>query len=214
MIPRSPGHFTTRAWPTTVVWRFRYEILGFATLGALMISMVDRLGVAPASAILFLCLSGGASIPPVRRVVVLAFWHVAVPHRIRSVCVTFGVLTAKGRVPAILRTRTRATGHDVTIWCRVGTSWADFPDLRRHLADACWADDVEVRPHRWRRRHLPLMILHISRDEYLTDRQADGADRVSRRPEPGSDAGQVARVGAVPRQSAAPAPLLPDGSSS
>ncbi len=70
-----------------------------------------------------------------------------------------------GKVPSapfILWTRSRPSGERVYLWCRAGTSAADFSSARKLLAAACMAKDIKVSQHA---RYAHLIALDVIRRE-------------------------------------------------
>jgi hypothetical protein len=132
-----------RANPIVAAWRWRYELLATAGLGATWIA----LGTATASAVtagLAIALAATAAMPAGRRFLVDRAWCVVTPHRVRVGCAQAWIHSRSGKIPAVLFTMRQPFGERVYLWCRAGTSAGDLSSARELLAAACWADDVRV----------------------------------------------------------------------
>ena len=88
-----------------------------------------------------------AAVGPVRRWIVMAFWSLAVRHRLR-VCFTHIVRGAAGvrpgTLPLILWAKPTPAGARVWLWLRPGLELADLDDKCGRIAVACWANQARV----------------------------------------------------------------------
>ena len=185
-----------RPWPTTVLFRMRYEILAAAWAAFDAVGLPRLLGVALASSIIWVLIGIVLSVPPVRAAAVSLGWHVVTPHRVRRCCVELGIYGRNGRLPVIVRTRTTGDGQRMTIWCRAGTTAQEFRDAVPYLRTACWAEEVHVEEHP---RGEPFLILVVDRRPGVPFSQDGTGDAPG-----GKDAlddGRAARL-AVPAQRA------------
>jgi hypothetical protein len=139
-----------RPWPTTVLWRWRYEL---ALAGVLVgLGLVRPWLGALAAAGLAAC----AAVPAVR-----SFgWCVVTAHRVRTGCAEARIHSRHGRLPAVVRTRTVPDGQRVLLWCPAGVAVDDFRAARTQLAAACWAADVSAHADP---RHAHLVELAVVR---------------------------------------------------
>jgi hypothetical protein len=139
-----------RPLPTTVLWRWRYELAAVGVLTAAGIGAVNLVG-APAAALvcvlLLLLVAAVVVLPSVRRVLAARVWCVVTPHRVRTGCAQAGVFSRSGRLPAVLLTRPTKAGERVVLWCPAGTSVDDFVTASGLLRAACWAQDVQAARH-------------------------------------------------------------------
>jgi hypothetical protein len=147
-----------RPWPTTVLWRWRYELLlalgcGYLVwVGGSALLWVAMVGAVAAAALI--------AVPPVRRFATAHAWCVLTAHRVRSGCAQGRIHSRQGRLPAILFTGRQEFGERVWLWCPAGTSAEDFEAARSMLAAACWATDVRVGRDP---RHAHLVTLDVIR---------------------------------------------------
>jgi predicted PhzF superfamily epimerase YddE/YHI9 len=82
----------------------------------------------------------------------------AAPHRVRVGCAQAWIHSRNGKIPIVLLTRPQPAGERVYLWCRAGTSTADFTSARGLLSAACWADDVYATRHP---RYAHLVMLDV-----------------------------------------------------
>jgi hypothetical protein len=101
-----------------------------------------------------------AAWPAARRFALARLWCVITPHRVRTACAEGWLHSRSGRIPVVLWTSARPYGEAVMLWCRAGTTAAQFDSHRAVLAAACWASDVRV--ERLPRRPY-VVILHVVR---------------------------------------------------
>jgi hypothetical protein len=165
-------HRPASAWPTTALWRWRYEVLVTSGLSGGVVGLSQVAGGAhQAVAIVVATGVTAASVPMVRRGSVLLWWHVATPHLFRRCCADLGFVDHNGRLPAVLRTRTTRRGQHLTVWASAGVSLKDFRKARDELATGLWAQDVLVGRHR---RFGQLVVVTVVRED-LTSRRATSA---------------------------------------
>jgi hypothetical protein len=151
----------SRANPVVATWRWRYELAAATALAAAWIG----LSAAAAAALtggLAAALALTACFPRGRRFLAARAWCVVTAHRVRTGCAQAWIHTRYGKLPFILWTRSRPSGERVYLWCRAGTSAADFSSARRLLAAACMAKEVEVSHHV---RYSHLIALDVIRRE-------------------------------------------------
>ena len=98
------------------------------------------------------------------------WWHVVTPHLFRRCCSDLGFWDGRGRLPAVLRTRTTRRGQRLTVWCSAGVSLKDLRRARDELATGLWAQDVEVRRHP---RFGQLAVVTVVRDDRTLGRGWD-----------------------------------------
>jgi hypothetical protein len=154
-----------RANPIAAAWGWRYELAGLAGL------VVTRaaLGTADtawltaglaATLVVTACFSRG------RRFLAVRMWCIVTPHRVRAGCAQAWIHSRYGKIPIILMTRRQPFGERVYLWCRAGTSAADFSSARKLLTAACWAKAVQVSHHA---RYAHLVALDVIRREPPTE---------------------------------------------
>jgi hypothetical protein len=186
------AHRPARPWPTTLLFRVRYEVLLALLALAVPAALNQVLPRATTVAVVCVLIGGGFSVPPLRAAVTLLWWHVMTAHQIRRCCGELGIYNRAGRLPMILWTRTRAEGQLVTLWCRTGTSPQDFAQTTSLFRTACWAEAVEVRRHP---RGEPLMYLWIGRRPGIFN--ADDRGETAAQEPPSGDGDWAARA-AIP----------------
>jgi len=101
-----------------------------------------------------------ACFPRGRRFLAARAWCIVTVHRVRTGCAQAWIHSRYGKLPFILWTRSRPSGERVYLWCRAGTSAANFSSARRLLAAACMAKDIEVSQHA---RYAHLIALDVIR---------------------------------------------------
>ena len=119
-----------RPLPATVLWRWRYEFIAVLAAAAGEYRVVTGRGAVPA---LVLTVGGSvamAAVPVLRTFVVERCWAVLTTHRVRAACAAARLHAPYGRLPAVLRTRSRPWGQQVTLWCPAGVSVEDFRSVR------------------------------------------------------------------------------------
>jgi hypothetical protein len=150
-----------RANPIVAAWRWRYELAGAAGL-AVGWMVLDSAAAAWPTAGLVAMLAITACFRWGRRFLTARAWCIVTPHRVRVGCAQAWIHSRSGKIPIILLTRRQPFGERVYIWCRAGTSTADFRSARELLAVACWAMDVRVSHHA---RYAHLVALDVVRRE-------------------------------------------------
>src|SRR5690349_8688718 len=84
---------------------------------------------------------------PARAVVLQRFLCVLTQHRLRTAFHEAGLVTLRGRTPAILWCTPKKAGIRVLVSLCAGLDVSDFARERRVLAAACFASDVHVERH-------------------------------------------------------------------
>jgi hypothetical protein len=171
-----------RAWPTTRLWRVRYELLLVLEAAAVVVVLNRQFGAALTTSIVCVAVGAGFSVPPLREAIILLWWHVVTPHQIRRSCVEAGIYNRKGRLPLILRTRTRRFDQIVTVYCVPGTSPEDFAECLPLFRTACWAEAIQLQRHP---RGEPFLHIRVVRRSAPDDHNSWGQD--SHRSESGAD---------------------------
>lgn len=151
----------SRANPIVAIWRWRYELAAAAALAAAWIAL-DTAAAAALTGGLAAALVLTACYPRGRRFLAARAWCIVTAHRVRTGCAQAWIHTRYGKLPFILWTRSRASGERVYLWCRAGTSAADFSSARKLLAAACMAKDIKVSQHA---RYAHLIALDVIRRE-------------------------------------------------
>jgi hypothetical protein len=70
--------------------------------------------------------------------------HVVVQHRLRTAFLQAGLTNRDGRLPRIIRTRTRGEIVTVSVWLPAGLAAVHIADAAEILASACGAASVNV----------------------------------------------------------------------
>lgn len=149
-----------RANPAVVGYRWRYELAATAGLAAMWLLLGLATGAAVTAAVAGVLAGAAACSPRARRMLAARMWCVLTPHRVRVGCAQAWIHSRSGKLPAVLITRRQPFGERVYLWCRAGTSVADFCSARGTLAAACWADDVQAARHQ---RYAHLLTLDVIR---------------------------------------------------
>lgn len=131
-------------FPTTVLWRWRYELAAVVLLGAGGWVAVSTLGAAASAAAcagiaLVVVMTG-----PIRRRVRRRLCWLVTPHRVRLGLAQAWVHNRRGRLPVLLRTRMTDEGEAVLLWCPAGVSVEHVAASADVLCSACWAREVRV----------------------------------------------------------------------
>jgi hypothetical protein len=151
--------------PIVAAWRWRYELAGTAGLAAAWMAL-DSSAAAWLTAGLAAVLAITTCLPRGRRFLAARAWNILTPHRVRVGCAQAWIHSRCGKIPFILLTRRQRFGERVYVWCRAGTSAADFNSAHELLAAACWAQDVKVSYHA---RYSHLVALDVVRREPPAD---------------------------------------------
>ncbi|SHN05887.1 hypothetical protein [Cryptosporangium aurantiacum] len=131
-----------RPLPTTVLWRWRYELAALLGAPLLWWASVQTFGGLTGLSIVTGVLAVVALVPPLRRWAFAVLWTVVTPHRIRVACAEAGVVSSRGKLPAVLFTRRKSYGERVYLWCPDGVGSTDVAAARPAIAAACWAHEV------------------------------------------------------------------------
>jgi hypothetical protein len=150
-----------RANPVVFAWRWRYELAATAMLIATWIAL-NHAAAAALTGGLAAVLALTACFRRGRRFLAGRAWCIATAHRVRAGCTQAWIHTRYGKLPFILWTQSRPSGERVYLWCRAGTSAADFSSASKLLAAACMAKDIKVSQHA---RHAHLIALDVIRRE-------------------------------------------------
>ena len=150
-----------RANALVAAWRWRHELAATAGLAA-MWAILGTTVAAALTAGLATALVLAACTARGRRLLVARWWCIVTPHRVRTGCAQTWIHSRNGKIPIVLLTRRQPLGERVYLWCRAGTSAADFRSARKALAAACWAEDVQVHRHA---RYAHVVALDVIRRE-------------------------------------------------
>lgn len=173
-VPARPGR-VTRPFPTTVLWRWRYEVVAIGGTPLVWWSGVRAAGGLATLASLTGLLAVVALVGPLRRWATAVTWSVITPHRVRVGCAEAGVVSPSGKLPAVLFTQRRSTGERVYLWCPRGLTPTDVAAARRAIAAACWAS--EVRFYQTSGQYPPLVAVDVIRQFESPARGAKGEHR-------------------------------------
>jgi hypothetical protein len=149
---------SARPLPTTALWRWRYEVVVTSGVSGGVAGLVQALGANSTVALVAATGAAMVSTPWVRRMSARVWWHVVTPHLFRRCCSDLGFRDGRGRLPAVLRTRTTRRGQRLTVWCSAGVSLKDLRRAREELdpgalgAGRRGAAPSAVRPARGRHR--------------------------------------------------------------
>ncbi|MEW9532735.1 hypothetical protein [Microbispora sp. NPDC049125] len=150
-----------RPGPLTLLWRWRYEtalIAGGPAVVVLSVRTVDPAFTVTTGAVVCVIVIVW---PQARREVESRLWCVVTPHRVRKACAEAMIVTRRGKLPVILRTRPEPFGERLWIWCRAGISPRDLEQAHDVIAAACWlAREVRVTRHPHR---ASLVVLNVIR---------------------------------------------------
>ena len=165
-------------WPSTVIWRWRWEIaIVVGTLavlwGGLLATGAWMLVIAP------VVVSALTLIQPCQRRLGRLGSAIAVQHRIRSGCSEAELYGPDGELPAVLWTRVLPHGERIYLWSPPSLTVNAFRAERERLAEACRTPSVRIEGHS---KFTRIVILDV----------------VRRGPTPAVDAGIAVR--AIPRQ--------------
>ncbi|MFB9319619.1 hypothetical protein [Cryptosporangium minutisporangium] len=132
-----------RPLPTTVLWRWRYEGAAVAAVPLMWWASARAFGGLTGLSVVTALLAVVALVPPLRRWAFAEVWTVITPHRIRVACAEAGVVSPRGKLPAVLFTCRKPYGERVYLWCPDGIGAGDVAAARPAIASACWARDVD-----------------------------------------------------------------------
>jgi hypothetical protein len=146
-------------WPTTVIWRWRWELASTSGAGLLLWALWLGTG-AWLLVVLPITVSGLAVFPRCRALLSHRVRAVAVQHRVRTACANGALHGHSGELPAILWTRVTPAGERLFLRCPPGLSVADFRSESRRLARACRSRSVRVSLHP---RLVQVLVLDVVR---------------------------------------------------
>ncbi|WP_178379760.1 hypothetical protein [Cryptosporangium aurantiacum] len=149
-----------RPLPTTIVWRWRYEVLVFLAISLAASVLIPAYGLAETLLPTGVSVALVAAVGPLRRAVVRWVLCVATEHRVRAGLAQAWVHNRRGRLPAIVRTRRTPYGEAVLLWCPAGICARHVRAAAPVLRAACWAQHVHVTAD-VRRAHL--VTVHVVR---------------------------------------------------
>ncbi len=132
----------TRPSPPVIIWRWRYELAVVAIIAGAVTTLLESLGLT--WGIIATSALAGLLGPPWPRSLTERAWCVITPHRLRAGFAQARIWTARGHLPAIIRTTRAPYGERVLVWCPAGTSAEDLRAARALLRAACWAADIQV----------------------------------------------------------------------
>lgn len=133
-------------WPPTLVWRWRYELAAVAFGGYL----ARRAAQTPTYLLYLLpiavALGIALAIPATRAILRQRWWCVLTQHRLRTGLARGWVHDRRGRLPALLWTRSTLDGECVLLWCPAGITAHHLIGAADVLQGACWARDLQIEP--------------------------------------------------------------------
>jgi hypothetical protein len=147
--------------PVVAAWRWRYELAASATLAAVWMAL-DTPAAAAVTGGLAAALALTACFARGRKFLAARASCIVTAHRVRTGCAQAWIHTRSGKIPFVLWTGSRPSGERVYLWCRAGTSAADFSAARMLLAASCMAKNIKVSHHA---RHAHLIALDVIRRE-------------------------------------------------
>jgi hypothetical protein len=150
-----------RANPIVAAWRWRYELAAVTGLATAWLALNTAVALW-LTAGLAVALAITACFPYGRRFLSARTWCIVTPHRVRAGCAQAWIHSRYGKLPIIVLTRRQPFGERVYLWCRAGTTAADFSSACKLLAAACWAQNVQVSQHG---RYAHLVALDVLRRE-------------------------------------------------
>jgi len=164
--PRRPREFwptpprVAKPWPTTVLWRWRYELIVAVVLFLIGNLGTRSLGWMWTLGVLMLLVLTVCAMRRVRRSAAARIWCVATQHRLRTGLARAWVHDRRGRLPAVVWTSLTAHGEQILLWCPAGVTGQQVDDAAEVIRSACLAADVEVRAHL---RYPQLVFVHVVR---------------------------------------------------
>jgi hypothetical protein len=161
---------TRLPWPTTILYRYRVEVL-LTVVAGLAVLAVRRSPALASTAIVLAVLA--LALPAGRVRLRRRFWCTLTEHRLRTGLARARVHAPSGRLPSLVRTRPTPHGERVTLWCPAGLSAQDVRAARHLLLAACWARDLQVRSHP---RHAHLVDVDVVRRVGLPTPPRPGPD--------------------------------------
>jgi hypothetical protein len=193
-LTRRPRHLP---WPTTVIWRWRWELAGASSVSLLLSALWLATG-AWLLVVLPITISGLALFPRCRALLSNRVRGAVVQHRVRTGCAKFALHGRRGELPAILWTRVTPFGERLYVQCPPGLTLADFRSESRRLARACRSRSVRVRPHP---RLVQVLVLDVvRRGPDAPTKPYDGEDDLFRpAPREEKDSRTSAAIRSLPR---------------
>lgn len=152
--------------PIVLVWRWRYEIALVAGVPPGIIVLMTRVSLVWSVAGISVAAAMLANWPAARSWLMAHARCVVVAHRVRTGCAEAWIQSRYGKLPIILLTSPKPYGERVHLWCRAGTSVADFESATDLLRAACWAHDVCVSAST---RYSQIVILDVIRREAASE---------------------------------------------
>jgi len=144
----------------TLAWRWRTELIVFATGIAGWLIVRELIGATAATVSGLIALSLLLAVPGPRRWTIRRIACVLTRHRLYAVFRESRATTRTGRLPLVMRVRPTPAGERALVWCRAGVCAEDLAGITDHLRAACFAQEVYVEPSaRWSH----LVTLHVVR---------------------------------------------------
>jgi hypothetical protein len=128
------------------LYRWRYEI-GVVIAGVAVFRLGQATHWTVAAAVAVAAVGGVVVWPAARGFVAARFRCAVTQHRLRTAFQEAGLVTLRGRMPAILWCTPKKAGIRVLVSLCAGLEVADLVRERRVLAAACFASDVYVERH-------------------------------------------------------------------
>lgn len=158
-------------WPSTVIWRWRWELGALA--GVILLAWASWittgiwiLVIAP------IVVSSLALIRPCHALLSRRSAAVAVQHRIRIGCSEAGLHGPDGELPAVLWTKVVPHGERVYLRMPPAVTVEQFRAVRQRLAGACRARSVRVARHQTSDQLVVLDIVRRGPDETAAENAA------------------------------------------
>lgn len=158
-------------WPSTVIWRWRWELgtlAGVVLLGwvSWMTTGVWILVIVP------IVVSSLALIRPCHVLLSRRGAAVAVQHRIRIGCSETGLYGPDGELPAVLWTKVVPHGERIYLRMPAAVTVEQFRAVRQRLAGVCRARSVRVARHQTSDQLVVLDIVRRGPDESIAENAA------------------------------------------
>ncbi|MPZ60492.1 MAG: hypothetical protein GEU93_04180 [Propionibacteriales bacterium] len=134
----------------TVLWRWRFEIVGVIMLWLTWSMLTDWFGTIAGIINLVLVAGLAVAVTPIRRFITGRLWCMITRHRLRTVLAEVRATTRAGRLPFIMRMARTPVGERAWVWCRAGVCAEDIEQKTAQVRSACFARDARVHRHpRW-----------------------------------------------------------------
>lgn len=156
--------------PLVLAWRWRYELGIGIGMPAALYALTGWPGLLATLGALAALTGVTLSWTPARKYLIARAWCIITPHRVRAGCVQAWIHSRYGKLPIVLFTTRQPFGERVYLWCRAGTSSADFASALPVLVAACWAADIRINGHE---RYAQLVALDVIRHLPPEDHQED-----------------------------------------